>query len=547
MKNLHKLLLGALCMGVAVSATGAERTLKVTDRYMVVPVSHKFDRVRLKVAIPGLEDMPVVVRIPQDGKAEYYTFRDMSAHKGKKITITYPDGLKGIDLITFKPEIPDEASIYHEPNRPQMHFTTRRGWINDPNGLVYYDGEYHLFYQHNPYERDWENMTWGHAVSNDLVHWQELPTAIHPDSLGTIFSGSAVIDYRNTSSFGKKDKPAMVAFYTIETGGKGQKQGMAYSLDNGRTFTKYAHNPIIDSTDKWQTNDTRDPRVFPYGDHWVMVLNERDGHSIYRSDNLRDWTFVSHTTGFWECPDLFPLPVDGNEANPLWVMWGASGTYMIGRFDGEKFTPLSGKHRFAGGTLYATQTYNNTPDGRRIAIAWGRQGHPGENFNGQMLIPTELSLRTTKDGVRLVSKPVAEFEAIAKPVGSWKNLTQDQANEILAKQADTTQPLRIRAKMRLSHATDAFLELNGRRVIDYDLNQTRLNGYHYSPQDPTSMELTADVYIDRTSTEAFFDSGLFSDSQERDMKRGSSTPRFGGNRITIEELDIYTLPSIWEK
>lgn len=551
MKKMHRILLAAMLLtasAASLPATGAERTMKVTDNYLWMPVSHKFDRARMTISIPGREDMPVNVRIPRDGVPEYYTFLYVEPVKGKKITITYPDDLKGMDLIKFAPDIPDADKIYHEPNRPQLHFTTRRGWINDPNGLVYLDGEYHLFYQHNPFERDWENMTWGHAVSPDLVHWTELPTALHPDSLGTMFSGSAVIDYDNTAGYNKGDKPAMVAFYTINSDKK-QTQGMAYSLDNGRTFTKYEKNPVIDSAEKWQSHDTRDPKVFPYKGHWVMAVNERDGHSIYTSDNLRDWTFKSHTTGFWECPELFALPVDGNEDQKLWVMYGASGTYMLGNFDGEKFTPVSGKHRNAGGTIYAAQTINNIPaaDGRRIQIGWGRQGHPGELFNGQMLIPTELQLRTTKDGVRLVSTPIREYEELCTPVGKWSDLSQDAANKILAQYGNADTPLRIKCTIKLSHATDAYLLLNGRRVFDYDMNQTTLNGYHYSPQDPTSMELTVDAFIDRTSTEIFVDGGLFSYSQERDPARNPGELRFGGNRITVESLEIYNVKSIWEK
>lgn len=549
MKN-HLIRLTALsvCMvaGIAVPASAAERTIRITDDYLVIPVSHKFDRARLVFRIPGMEDMPADIRIPRDGKPEYYTFRDMSAFRGKKITITYPDGLEGIDGIYQSDSIPGGEMIYKEKNRPQLHFTTRRGWINDPNGLIYHDGEYHLFYQHNPYERDWGNMHWGHAVSTDLVHWTELPDALYPDMSGTMFSGSAVIDYGNTSGFGKKDRPAMVVAYTVDSPEK-QSQAIAYSLDKGRTFHKYEGNPVVDSHKMWNTHDTRDPKVFPYDGHWVMVLNERDGNSIYTSGNLRDWTYKSHTTGFWECPELFPLPVDGDPGKMMWVMYGASGTYMLGDFDGEKFTPRSGKYRFTGGSIYAAQTINNIPgsDGRRIQIGWGRIGHPGEIFNGQMLLPTELKLRTTKDGVRLTNMPVSEIESLSVPAGSWSDLTQDEANRILAPFAGSDR-LRIRVRLRLSHATDAFMYLNGRRIVDYDMNQTTLNGYHYSPEDPASMELTADIYIDRTSTEVFVDNGMFSYSQDRNMDNEPGSIGFGGNRIMIESLEVFDLPSIWE-
>lgn len=536
------LLSGVMFLSVG-DIDAAERVITITDNYLHIPVSHAVDRVRIVMEAPGMEAMPVDVRIA-GGKPDYWVFKDVKALRGKKMKITYPDGTAGVDSIRLASEVPDADRIYNEPTRPRFHYTTRRGWINDPNGLVYYDGEYHLFYQHNPFERDWGNMTWGHAVSTDLVSWTELPTAIHPDASGTMFSGSAVIDYENTSGFGSKKNPPMVIAYTVDSPDR-ETQAIAYSLDRGRTFTKYAGNPVIDSKEKWNSRDTRDPRLFRYDDHWVMVLNERDGHSIYTSDNLRDWTYRSHVTGFWECPDLFELSVDGDKNNKMWVMSGASGTYMIGKFDGYTFTPVSGKHRNCAGSIYAAQTFNNIPasDGRRIQIGWGRLGIPGEPVNGMMLMPTELSLRTTKDGVRLVSVPVREIQDIFTPAGAWQNLSQEQANDIL-RPFSGADCLRIKAKIELSHATDASLSLNGQRLVDYDMNGTRLNGNDYSPQDPTSMQLDVDVFIDRSVVEVFVDGGLFSYSFGRNMPDNPDRTEpftFRGNRITVKALEVFRI------
>jgi sucrose-6-phosphate hydrolase SacC (GH32 family) len=536
--------LGSLSLLSLLSAAyGAEHTVKIQHRYLHFPVSHSVDRVRMTLRPEKGEAIPINIRLT-DGTPDYWVFKDVENLKGKRITIEVPDHLKDADIFRQADTIPDQSLIYHEANRPQFHFTTRRGWINDPNGLIWHDGEYHLFYQHNPYERDWENMHWGHAVSTDLIHWQELPTALHPDALGTMFSGTAVIDHDNDSGFGKKSKPAMVAAYTIAAPGR-QMQGIAYSLDNGRTFTKYEGNPVIDSKEKWESGDTRDPKVFKHGDHWVMVLNERDGHSFYTSANLRDWEYKSHVTGFWECPDLFELPVDGNPQKKLWVMYGASGTYMLGNFDGETFTPVSGKHRYTAGTGYAAQTFNNIPDsdGRRIQISWSRIGHPGMNFNGMMLLPTELTLRTTKDGPRLASKPVKEEEQLCHSLGRWENLTQEQANEII-RRYNGSDRLRIRLSIELSHATDASLSLGRQRLIDYDMNGNTLNGWFYSPQDPTSMTLDADLYIDRTSAEVFVEDGLFSYSLGRDLNAGTEFS-LNGNRLRVPTLEIFAIDSIW--
>lgn len=528
------------------TAMAAETTFKVTKHYLNIPVSHKCERVRFNVEIPGESPMPLDIRLASD-HPDYWVFADLSAYKGKKIKVFYPDNLKGIDKIYQADTIRGGADFYKEKNRPQFHFTTRNGWINDPNGLIWNDGEYHLFYQHNPYERDWGNMHWGHAVSPDLVHWKELPVALRPDTIGTMFSGSAIIDYENTSGFGKSGTSPMVVAYTAD-GDKGQRQCIAYSLDNGRTFKKYYGNPVIDSGKKWNTRDTRDPKMFRYGDHWVMVLNERDGHSIYTSSNLKDWTYSSHVTGFWECPELFELPVDGNPDNTMWVMYGASGTYMLGDFDGYTFTPRSGKHVFTAGTGYAAQTFNNIPasDGRRIQIGWSRIGHPGMNFNGMMLMPVELKLQTTKEGPRLVSNPVSEIEAFCESKGKWSGLTQQEAEDILRGFSDFEDGLRVKVTFALSHATDASLSLADQRLVDYDMNGTRLNGYFYSPQDPTSMELTTDIWIDRTSAEVFVDGGVFSYSMPRDLPANPAPFSIRGNNLKIKELEIYTIPSIWE-
>lgn len=439
------------------------------------------------------------------GECNYWVFCDVTPFKGKTITIKYDGEAAGLQKIYQDDKIAGYETLYKEKNRPQFHFTTQRGWINDPNGLVYFDGEYHLFYQHNPYEQDWENMHWGHAVSTDLVHWQQLPEALYPDELGTMFSGSAVIDYQNTAGYNKKDTPAMIALYTAASPDR-QTQCMAYSLDKGRTWNKYEKNPVIDSKEKWNSMDTRDPRIIWYepSGHWVMILNERDGHSIYTSSDLKDWTYQSHTSGFWECPELFELPVDGDQTNTRWVMYGASGTYMLGSFDGKTFTPESGKHYYTSGSCYAAQTFTNIPasDGRRIQIGWGRIGQKDMPFTGMMLLPTELSLRTTKDGVRLYSVPVKETEQLFTSVGKWNTLTAEDASAKL-NEFKALDGLRIKTTIKLSHTTAAGLNLAGQDIISYDLNFNLLNGMFYSPQDMTSMELSADIYIDRTSIEVF--------------------------------------------
>ena len=548
MKTLSRTVLTLFVLSFScLAAIAGEVSFKITKQYLNFPISHKENRGRMTFEVNGKPDLSVVIRLAPD-EAEYWVFKDVSAFKGKTIKITYDGNEKGLSKIYQSDEIEGQAELYKEKNRPQFHFTTRRGWINDPNGLIYYEGEYHLFYQHNPFERDWENMHWGHAVSKDLIHWTELPDALYPDHLGTMFSGSAVIDYDNTAGFNKKNEPALVAAFTAASSDR-QVQGIAYSLDKGRTFTKYDKNPVINSKEKWNSQDTRDPKVFWYAPskHWVLVLNERDGHSIYTSSNLKDWKYESHVTGFWECPELFELPVDGDKNHTKWVMYGATGTYMLGSFDGKVFTPEAGKYCYTTGSIYAAQTFTNIPasDGRRIQIGWGRISHPGMPFNGMMMLPTELTLRTTKDGIRLVNVPVKEVESLCKPLRSWKSLSSDEANRHLKEFYDAD-CLRIKTTIKLSHATDAGFNLFGQRMIGYDMNSNTLNGRFYSPQDPTSMELSADIYIDRTSIEVFIDGGLYSYSMERRPDTNNREGlHFWGNRIEVKDLQVFSVESIW--
>ena len=262
-------------------------------------------------------------------------------------------------------------NLYQETYRPQFHFSAKENWLNDPNGLVYYKDEYHLFFQHNPTGIDWGNMTWGHAVSTDLLHWKQLPNAIEPDDLGTIFSGSAVVDWNNTSGFQTGTEKVLVAFYTSAGDYAAEKkaftQSIAYSNDRGRTWTKYEGNPVIGHIE----GHNRDPKVIWHEptQRWVMALY-LDGNkfALLGSTNLKEWAPLCEIEmpGVTECPDLFELPVDGNPENMKWVFWGGNGNYVIGSFDGTNFTketePLQSEW---GRNGYAGQTWSDIPGGRR--------------------------------------------------------------------------------------------------------------------------------------------------------------------------------------
>ena len=313
------------------------------------------------------------------------------------------------------------SKLYQEKYRPQFHFTAKKNWLNDPNGLMYYKGEYHLFFQHNPFGIKWGNMTWGHAVSPDMVHWKQLDHAIEPDKLGTIFSGSGVVDVNNTAGFQTGEEKVLVCIYTSAGGtsdeSKGQPftQSIAYSNDKGRTWTKYENNPVI----KHIVSSNRDPKVIWHepSQKWVMALFlDGNVYELFESPNLKEWKGMSlvHLPGAGECPDIFELPVDGDLDNKKWVFWGGNGNHLIGIFDGNRFNAESEVLRTEfGANCYAAQTWDNIPDsdGRRLQIAWMSGGnYPDMPFNQQMSFPCELTLRTTPEGIRLFREPVKEIE-----------------------------------------------------------------------------------------------------------------------------------------
>ena len=306
---------------------------------------------------------------------------------------------------------------YSEPLRPQFHFTAQKGWLNDPNGLVYFKGEYHLFFQHDPNDVNGAHKYWGHAVSKDLVHWKELPEAIEPDALGDIWSGSAVVDPLNTAHLGAG---ALICMYTAAGGtndaSKGQPftQCLSCSLD-GRTFAKFIGNPVLGQL----AGGNRDPKVNWYEPkkEWILALYLEGNHyGLFSSQNLRSWTQLQTVDmpNASECPDFFELPLDGHKNEMKWVFWGASGYYRVGSFDGSTFKPETDSIRSDyGNTAYAAQTFYNEPKGRRVQITWFNGSvFPGCAWNQQLGFPTEMRLVSTPAGPRLTFLPVDEIREL---------------------------------------------------------------------------------------------------------------------------------------
>jgi fructan beta-fructosidase len=551
MKTIFLTLVG--CQFV-LSMTGQTivKEYKISNQYMNFPIDMEQDPQMVKFVLKKDTLMWSNIRIAE-GKADYWVFKDVSAYKGKKLILLFSEDVKGLERIYQDDRFAGQDSLYKETYRPQFHFTTRRGWNNDPNGLVYYDGEYHLFYQHNPYSTNWNNMHWGHAVSKDLLHWEELPNALYPDELGTMYSGSAAVDFSNTSGFQTGKVKPIIAAYTAA--GHKQVQCIAYSNDRGRTFTKYEGNPVVDSKEKWNSPDTRDPKIFWHEDSkkWVMVLFEKSGHSIYNSDDLKSWNYQSHIDGFGECPDLFELAVDGDPYNKKWVISHADGKYKIGNFDGQRFTPETEKlNYFDGRIMFAAQTLNNIPesDGRRIQIGWGKIRHPGMPFNQMMLFPTELTLRTTPEGIRMYCEPIEEIEKLHKKSYSWKNLSHEEANEKLKMIESDLLHLKMDIEIISGLYFDVYFK--GNRLLFYNGAWNTFNGTHYTGDEPGTFRFDVEILVDKTSSEIYIDNGKLFIPGELEIKEpgiGFELRHWPGretiDKVKVHSLEIHELKSIW--
>ena len=419
------------------------------SNYLLLPVQEKAEMCNVKVVDNNNQVKTLNVRLAAN-HVDYYVplcLKPYSGSKGLALDIhvngTYRnDGeLSGFTCWKNMQLSDTFDTTNREQYRPVYHHTPAWGWMNDPNGMFYKDGVWHLYFQHNPYGSQWENMTWGHSTSTDLVNWTFQGDPIEADAWGTIFSGSAVVDHQGTAGFGKG---AVVAMYT--SAGENQTQSLAYSTDNGQTFTKYAGNPVVTSN----TPDFRDPHVFWNDDikRWNMIMAEGQHMNIYSSADLKDWKLESqfgaeygNHGGVWECPDLMKLPVRGTDKekwlllcniNPGGPFGGSATQYFVGQFDGHKFTcesaPEVTKWMDYGKDHYATVTFDNAPDGRRVAMAWMSNWQyasqvPTKQFRSANSVPRDLDLYEYEGQTYCGVTPSPELAA-ARPKKATKTLTE---------------------------------------------------------------------------------------------------------------------------
>ncbi|WP_152679686.1 glycoside hydrolase family 32 protein [Paenibacillus sp. IHB B 3415] len=500
---------------------------------------------------------------------------------------------------------------YTEKFRPQYHYSPQKNWMNDPNGMVYFENEYHLFYQHTPFasQPDFGRMHWGHAVSSDLVHWEELEPSLPPGEDGAIFSGSAVVDTQNTSGFFDEDGSGLVAIYTNNDNkvqpGKPQVQSIAYSRDKGRTWTKYEGNPVLFPE---TTLDFRDPKVFWHEDtsNWIMTLAVQDRVEFYTSPNLKEWTFASAFgadvigthRGVYECPDLFSIHVDGDPNQKKWVLIlsvgdcngvnpnepeppaGGSGMmYFVGSFDGKTFTPdepILSIHDVKwidfGSDFYAAVTWSDIPegDGRKLWIGWMNNWRyagtlPTDKWRGNASITRELKLRTYREGLRLVQEPVEELRRIGSPLMALEDVTLVPDTNPLAD--ITIDKAELIAEFEIGTATEFGMKVrksaDEETVVGYDTlnmelfvdrtNSGTTNFHpdfaakHQAPLLPVDNRVRMSIFMDWSSIEVFGGDGtaVISDMIFPASESNGLELYAVGGNVKLVSLQINELGSIW--
>ena len=525
--------------------------INTNQRYLLLPVEEVMPDVRVSMIVNNKEVNVADVRLAVN-RVDYFVPLDLSDYAGKNILLKFKlgsnDPIRGkLSAVCCKEmKLSDTFDTGNrEKFRPTYHFSPLYGWMNDPNGMVYKDGEYHLFYQHNPYGSKWGNMHWGHAISKDLINWEHRPDAITPDALGTIFSGSAVVDTDNTAGFGAG---AIVAIYTQNS--DRQVQSIAYSTDNGRSFTKYENNPVLTS----DARDFRDPKVFWHKEtqRWIMLLAVGQEMQIFSTSNLKDWAFESSFGegqgahgGVWECPDLFELPVDGtNEKkwvllcnlNPGGPFGGSATQYFVGTFNGKEFvneSPSKTKWMDWGKDHYATVTWSDAPDNRRIAIAWMSNWQyandvPTSQYRSPNSVPRDLSLFTVDGETYLQSAPSPELLKL-RDISKKRSFKVNGTCTIKDMIAGNEGAYEIELTIENQHADVIGFRLyndKGEEVdMQYDMKEKKFSmdrrksgevGFNenfpmltWTTIESGKDELKLRLFVDKSSVEAFGDGGRF--------------------------------------
>ena len=529
------------------------REMKITKPWLNFPVKNGAVKRRINLSVDGQTERFFDIELAE-GKPDWWAPLDVTPFQGKTVRIAanrLAENSNGLKAIKQSGNFKDSQNPYAERLRPQFHFTSRYGWLNDPNGLVFFQGEYHLCYQHNPYGWDWGNMHWGQAVSTDLVHWRELPVALYPDKNGTMYSGSAVVDWNNTAGFQTGPEPALVAMVTAA--GPTYTQEIAYSNDRGRHWTKYEKNPVLGQL----ATANRDPKVvwFAPEKKWVMALYlDHNDYALFESPDLKHWHKLQTFTlpGDAECPNFFEVPLDGDRQNPRWVFFGASGVYVVGKFDGHAFTPETKPQRLQNGNCwYAAQVISDIPtnDGRCVLIPWGRlpdgEIFRGMTFNQMMGLPVELTLRTTAAGAALRVNPVRELAALRQTAQTIEPREFGPGENPLA--ASRGELVEIEAEIAPGTAKEISFELRGVPVV-YDVAGQAVSCMGSRAALPvTDGKISLHMFVDRASVDIYGGGGTLYMPMAKGLAPEDHTLKLScqGGSVRIISLKVWALKSAW--
>lgn len=534
--------------------------LKVTKRYLLLPVKNKSRSVPLQLMLDGKTVREFEIELASGVTPDWWAFSVMDEFIGKTLNIQTSDKLPPEMADPFsgllrQSDVAVEAKdLYHEANRPQFHFTVRRGFNNDPNGLVFFNGEYHMFYQNNPYGIEWNNMHWGHATSRDLLHWTEQPPAIYPQGIaGGAFSGGAMVDYGNRLGYGKGKEDVLIASYT----GIGRGECIAFGTERALSLADIPQNPVLKHSG-W------DPNVIRYepGNKWLMLVFERKlpsyGYAFYDSMNLLSWRRIGLVEGFQDCPDFFELPIEG-ETIRKWVLYGSKkeatnryaskSSYMIGSFDGEKFTPeteiIEGH---LGPQFYAGQSFKEMPDKRRVMLGWlNGATYAGMPFSQGMTVPLELKLRRTDEGIKMTFSPAREISKLhSRKSQTGKNLSVAAANALLAK----SNPELIDCELVIATgATGKFkFSVQGMEIL-YDAASNGLSCKDIKTIiPPVNGQLRLRILVDRGVFEIFANDGLAAMAFAGNIFSADKVLKLEGDPgIKVSSLRATEMKSIWGK
>ena len=550
----------------------AERRFRAGHRFLNLPVGLGSPFREIQLTGGGRTVASNTVSLAT-GDPDFWVPVDLSAWQGMDLTLRIeeladaaaPPAADLLAAVRIGDRMIGCDDLYREPGRPLLHYTPRRGASSDANGLVWLDGEWHLHYQHVPGNVTPGNQNcnwgWGHAVSRDLVTWEELPDTLWPDERGVAVSGSCVVDHHNSSGLGSEGRPPMVVFYTAYGGSNRLSHGrsvdvcIVYSTDRGRTWRPYDGNPVIRNIDR----GNRDAKVFWYeaARHWVMVLYiHNDVHFIMTSTDLLHWQFRSQVPGMHECPELFELPVIDEPGTSKWVFFGASCDYYLGTFDGTRFVPETDiiRFKYTDGSLYASQTFNDAPDDRRILVAKGQVSGLNPMLNSLITFPIELTLRRTDEGLRLHQNPVAELERLRTGTVSVPDGTMVSDDAPLSVRPDG-RLLDIELELTPAGAGALTLEILGKR-IRLDLQAMELQFHEAledndirSPLAPVGGRLDLRLLVDTIFLEIFSARGRYYTPVRCAFPQdaGAIHLRTTGGAARVDRLRIHELRSIWER